>query len=50
MYQIKQDIIQKYIVRLSDGALIPMAEDNTEYQIYLKWVAEGNVAEEWSAE
>jgi hypothetical protein len=25
---------------------IPFADDNTEYQAYLAWVAEGNVAEE----
>jgi hypothetical protein len=25
---------------------IPMDEKNTDYQAYLKWVAEGNVAEE----
>jgi hypothetical protein len=32
----------KYIVRLSDNASIPMDESNTDYQEYLKWVAEGN--------
>lgn len=26
--------------------LIPPIEDNTDYQEYLKWVAEGNTAEE----
>jgi hypothetical protein len=30
------------ISRLSDGALIPLNPDNTDYQEYLKWVAEGN--------
>jgi len=32
---------EKTIKRLSDGAFIPMLEDNTDYQAYLKWVAEG---------
>lgn len=30
------------ITRLSDGASIPFCVDNTDYQAYLKWVAEGN--------
>jgi hypothetical protein len=29
------------IVRLSDGASIPMDEDNTDYQAYLKFLEEG---------
>jgi len=28
----------------------PEAESNLNYQEYLAWVAEGNEAEEWSAE
>lgn len=31
------------ITRLSDGASIPLAEDNSDYKTYLDWVAEGNV-------
>ena len=30
------------IKRLSDNAFIPMSEDNTDYQAYLEWLAEGN--------
>jgi len=31
-----------FVLRLSDNANIPMNPDNTDYQSYLKWVAEGN--------
>jgi len=33
------------VKRLTDNAFIPFDPDNTEYQAYLKWVAEGNTPE-----
>tara|TARA_R100000149_G_C5821382_1_gene100564 strand:+ start:552 stop:728 length:177 start_codon:yes stop_codon:yes gene_type:complete len=31
-----------FILRKEDGAVIPKNEENTDYQEYLSWVAEGN--------
>ena len=33
------------IQRLSDGASIPLAEGNRDYQEYLIWLSEGNIPE-----
>jgi hypothetical protein len=33
------------IIRIADNASIPIDEQNTDYQAYLKWVAEGNTPE-----
>ena len=33
------------VQRLSDNAFIPFDPVNTDYQAYLKWVAEGNQPE-----
>ena len=32
-------------IRTADDRFIPIAEDNTDYQEYLAWVAEGNTAD-----
>jgi hypothetical protein len=30
------------IIRIEDGACIPLNEDNTDYKQYLQWLGEGN--------
>jgi hypothetical protein len=41
--ELKTDVA--FILRLSDGAYIPLDPANTDYIAYLKWVAEGNTPE-----
>ena len=41
--------LSSYLVTTDNNNIritVPIAEDNTEYQEILKWVAEGNVIEE----
>jgi hypothetical protein len=45
MYKLKIDNKNETtsILRIADGASIPLVKDNTDYQAYLKWVSEGGV-------
>jgi len=48
MYKLIKDSLNNEIhsvKRLSDSAYIPFDPANTDYQAYLKWVAEGNTPE-----
>jgi hypothetical protein len=44
MYKLVNDFNNKpcFVIRTSDSTSIPFDPDNTDYQEYLKWVAEGN--------
>jgi hypothetical protein len=49
-YKIFNGTLGKSLLRTTDNAWIPFDEANNDYQEYLKWVAEGNAAEEWIPE
>ena len=40
MYKLTKN--QEFIQRIADNAFIPFDPANTDYQEYLKWLAEGN--------
>ena len=44
MYKLHKNIAGEIdvVIRITDNAFIPTNSDNTDYQAYLKWVAEGN--------
>ena len=45
-YQLQKDENGKTMAVLKDDMWsIPMVEDNTDYQAYLKWLEEGNTPE-----
>ena len=39
---VKGQVNDKSVIRIADNAFIPFDEANSDYQEYLKWVAEGN--------
>jgi len=47
MYKLVNDSLgnNNSVLRLSDNAFIPFDPDNTDYQEYLEWLAEGNTPE-----
>ena len=42
MYKLLKTQFGEWIIRVADNACIPFDPANTDYQEYLKWLAEGN--------
>ena len=47
---INGQVSDKSVVRIADNAFIPFDPANSDYQQYLAWVEDGNVAQEWQPE
>ena len=45
MYKLYLVMGTKFVIRLSDNAVIPFDPDNSDYQEYLEWLSEGNTLE-----
>jgi len=44
MYKLRKNLdgLVSCVYKIDTDTIIPFAPDNTDYQAYLKWVAEGN--------
>ena len=48
MYKLFKDVVSgniNTVLRIADNSYIPFSPDNTDYQVYLKWLDEGNTPE-----